>query len=42
MPRLESVETQRAIDGIDEPDFADPSALVGGKFSNPVVSGGAW
>jgi hypothetical protein len=38
--RLELVNSQCAIDGIYEPDFADAGALVSGKFNGLVVSGG--
>ena len=39
--RFEPVQTQYAVHGVDEPDFADTSALVDGKFSDLVMPGGA-
>ena len=42
MTAFKPVDRQCAIDGMYEPDFADPGALVSGDFSEPVVAGGAW
>src|SRR5206468_4065262 len=37
---FEPVDSQRAIDGMYEPDFADAGALVGGQFNDLVVARG--
>ena len=40
MPCLEPVETQRAVDGINQPDFADAGALINRDFDDLVMAGG--
>ena len=40
VPRFELVNSQRALDGIDEPDFADAGSLVSAKFNGLIVAGG--
>ncbi len=38
--RLEPIERQRALDGLDEPDFAYAGTFVNREFTKPVMASG--